>query len=279
MQRISIASVRQPFGLEKAARARRMALLAVCGSAFCTGLVAHAATIDLGTASGFAFISVAGATSTGATVINGDVGSMTSYVWGDAVVNGVIHAINDADTIKARDDARSAYNTIASLGLGTVLTGDLGGRTLTPGVYSFDSAAASLTGKLTLDGLGQTNPEFIFKIGSTLTTASYSEIYAFNGAVDWNVFFQVGSSATLGTYTKFIGTILADQSITLTTGATVLNGGLFALGAAVVLDSNTIGAVPEPASAALVIAGLALIATFRKRAKLKRAEDCETVRL
>ena len=265
MERISIASVRQTFRLEKAARARRIALLAVCGSAFCTGLLAHAVT--MGTASGFAFISTAGATSTGATVINGDVGSMTSYVWGGAVVNGEIHAISDADTIKARDDARSAYNTIAALGLGTVLTGNLGGRTLTPGVYSFDSAAASLTGKLTLDGLGQTNPEFIFKIGSTLTTAPYSTIYAINGAVDWNVYFQVGTSATLGTYTTFIGTILADQSITLNTGATALNGGLFALGAAVTLDSNTIGAVPEPAQSALLVAGLALIAIVRKRFK------------
>jgi type VI secretion system secreted protein VgrG len=199
---------------------------------------------------------------------------MTSYVWGDAVVNGVIHAISDADTMQARADARSAYNTIAALGFDTNLTGqDLGGgRVLTPGVYHFDTSA-QLTGTLTLDGLGQTNPEFIFQIGSTLTTAPYSTIYAINGAVDWNVFFQVGTSATLYTYTTFIGTILADQSITLNTGATVLNGGLFALEGAVVLDNNRIDAVPEPAQAALVIAGLALIAIVRKRFKPGNVHD------
>ncbi|MEI6149827.1 MAG: ice-binding family protein [bacterium] len=278
MQRISIASVRQTFRLEKAARVRRIALLAVCGSAFCTGLVAHAVT--MGTASGYALISGTATTSTGATKITGDVGYGTAFTRGDAVVNGVIHAINDADTIKARDDARSAYTTIAALDYTENLTGqDLGGgRVLTPGVYFFSSSAL-LTGKLTLDGRGQTNPEFIFQIGSTLTTdSSYSEIYAFNGAVDWNVFFQVGSSATLGTGTKFIGTILAETSITLNTGATV-NGGLFAHTGAVTLDSNTIGAVPEPASAALVVAGLALIATFRKRCKPKTAVDAASPRV
>jgi type VI secretion system secreted protein VgrG len=132
----------------------------------------------------------------------------------------------------------------------TDLTGqDLGTLVLMPGVYKFDSSA-QLTGTLTLNGNGDSNARFDFQIGSTLTTASSSSILLINGAQAGNVFWQVGSSATLGTGTSFDGSILADQSITLNTGAS-MDGRALALNAAVTLDDNVITVpteVPEPGS-------------------------------
>jgi len=126
------------------------------------------------------------------------------------------------------------------------LTGqDLGGLTLGPGVYRFDSSA-QLTGILTLDGEGSSNPTFIFQMGSTITTASNSSVVLINGAGGCAVFWQVGSSATLGTGTQFQGTIMALASITATTGVTVGAGGgsnggrLLALQAAVTMDTNVV---------------------------------------
>jgi type VI secretion system secreted protein VgrG len=147
---------------------------------------------------------------------------------------------------------------LAGLAVTQDLTGqDLGGLTLTPGVYSF-SSSAQLTGMLTLDGPG----DYVFQIGSTLTTASASSIALINGAEACDVYFQVGSSATFGTGTEFVGTIIADQSNTLATGASVL-GRVIALDAAVTLDSNAITnciPIPEPATLLLlVLGGLAMI--------------------
>lgn len=116
---------------------------------------------------------------------------------------------------------------------------DMGGLTLTSGVYFF-SSSAQLTGTLTLSGTGN----FIFQIGSTLTTASASSIVLENGATAANVYWQVGSSATLGTTTAFDGTIIANQSVTLDNGAD-LAGRALALNAAVTLNDNVITAVPE----------------------------------
>jgi outer membrane autotransporter protein len=115
----------------------------------------------------------------------------------------------------------------------------LGGLTLTPGVYAFDTSA-QLTGPLTLDGLGNPNAMFIFNIGSTLTTASGSSVGLVNGAQGRNVFYRVGSSATLGTTTSFAGNILALTSITANTGATINCGAALARNGAVTLDTNTI---------------------------------------
>ena len=120
------------------------------------------------------------------------------------------------------------------------LTGvDLGGLTLTPGVYFFASSA-QLTGTLTLDAQGTPNAEFIFQIGKTLTTASASVVNVFDGGAGDGVFWQAGSSATLGTSTVFAGNILADQSVTLNTTAEILCGRAIALHAAVTMDTNTI---------------------------------------
>src|SRR6202022_32198 len=123
--------------------------------------------------------------------------------------------------MQAQNDLTTAYNNIAATPCTVDLTGqNLGGLTLTPGVYCF-SSSAQLTGTLTLNALGNPNALFIFKIGSTLTTASSSSVQVINPGSDCNVFWQVGSSATLGTGTSFVGNILALSSITLTTGATV----------------------------------------------------------
>jgi type VI secretion system secreted protein VgrG len=138
------------------------------------------------------------------------------------------------------------------------LTGqDLGTLTLTPGVYNFNSSA-QLTGALTLSGTG----DFVFQIGSTLTTASGSSVLTIGGADAGNVFWQVGSSATLGTTTAFKGSIVALTSITLDTGATIMDGRALARNGAVTLDSNIIN-VPEPAT--LCLLGFGALSLLRKR--------------
>jgi ice-binding like protein/exosortase sorting signal-containing protein len=131
------------------------------------------------------------------------------------------------------------YNNLASAPCNTDLSGqDLGGKTLTPGVYCY-STSAQLTGTLTLDAQGNPNASFIFKIGSTLTTASASSVLLINSASSCGVFWQVGSSATLGTGTALAGSIVALTSITLNTGASV-TGRALARNGAVTLDDNNV---------------------------------------
>jgi Ice-binding-like/Subtilase family len=157
------------------------------------------------------------------------------------IPGGTLHSA-DALAAQAQADTTTAYNSLTALAcpIGNDLTGqDLGGKTLTAGVYCF-SSSAQLTGTLTLDGQGNPNAVFVFKMGSTLTTASAASVLMANGASPSNVFWQVGSSATLGTYTRFKGTIIALASITLTTG-TVVNGRAFARNGAVTMDSNDVG--------------------------------------
>src|SRR6185436_16974021 len=152
------------------------------------------------------------------------------------VTGGTIH-LNDASASQAQSDVTTAYNALAGTACNVDLTGqNLGGLTLTPGVYCF-SSSAQLTGTLTLNALGNPNALFIFKIGSSLTTASSSAVQVINGGINCNVFWQVGSSATLGTGTSFVGNILALTSITLTTG-TKLSGRALARNGAVTMDSH-----------------------------------------
>jgi hypothetical protein len=166
----------------------------------------------LGTAGSFAVLAGSTVTNTGPSVISGNLGvSPGSAVTGfppGMVVNGVINAGN-AVAAQAQSDALVAYNSLAGQACDVNLTGqDLGGLTLTPGVYCF-STSAFLTGTLTLNAQGDPNAVFIFQIGSTLITASNSSVVVINGGTGCNVFFQVGSSATLGTGTSFTGNILA----------------------------------------------------------------------
>lgn len=203
---------------------------------------------SLGSAQSFAVLAGSTVTNTGPSVITGDLGvspgtAVTGFPPG-VVVNGSIHSA-DAVAAAAQSSVTTAYNSLESQACTQMLTGqDLGGLTLTPGVYCFTSSA-QLTGTLTLNAQGNANAVFIFKMGSTLTTASNSSVVMINGGSPCNVFWQVGSSATLGTTTSFMGNILALTSITLTTNATV-NGRALARNGAVTLDSNTVTASCAP---------------------------------
>jgi hypothetical protein len=219
-------------------------LMTVIGLAQFLLLPSASAQISLGTAQNFGVLAGSTATNTGATTVNGNVGvSPGSAVTGfppGVVVGGAIHS-NDAVAMQAQNDLTTAYNNIAATPCNVDLTGqDLGGLTLAPGVYCFTSTA-QLTGALTLNALGNANALFLFKIGSTLTTASASSVTVINngGSSCNKAFWQVGSSATLGTGTSFTGDILALSSITLTTGANT-NGRALARNGAVTLDGNNV---------------------------------------
>jgi len=200
---------------------------------------AATAPVGLGTAGSFAVLAGSTVTNTGPSVINGDLGvspgtSITGFPPG--LVNGTQHSA-DAVALQAQKDLTIAYNDAAGRAPTATVTADLGGQTLVAGVYT--GTTLSLTGTLTLDAQGNPNAVFIFQSAKTLITASASRIVLINGADPCNVFFQVGSSATLGTNSVFVGTILALTSITANTGATVA-GRLLARNGAVTLDSNTI---------------------------------------
>jgi hypothetical protein len=231
---------------------RRVSLAA---SLLLVAAIPAAAQISLGTAQSFGVLGGSTVTNTGATTVNGNVGvspgtAVTGFPPG-VVVGGAIHA-NDAVAVQAQSDLTTAYNEIAATPCTVDLTGqNLGGLTLTPGVYCF-SSSAQLTGALTLDALGNPNALFLFKIGSTLTTASGSTVTVINGGSSCNrVYWQVGSSATLGTGTSFAGDILALTSITLTTGANT-SGKVLARNGAVTLDTNNINTC-GPAQACPII--------------------------
>ena len=209
-----------------------------------TGALASATAPSLGTAESFAVLGGSTVTNTGATKVTGDLGvspgtAITGFPPGK-VTGGSIHSA-DATALQAQKDVTTAYNNLAGQACDTDLTGqDLGGKTLTSGVYCFTSSA-QLTGTLTLDAQGSADAVFIFKIGSTLTTASSSSVQIINGGSNCNVYWQVGSSATLGTGTSFVGNILADASVTLTNGANVF-GRVLAQSGAVTMDKNIVSA-------------------------------------
>lgn len=216
----------------------------VLGMLFCGGAVPAFAQVapPLGQAGSFAVLGGSTVTNTGATAVTGDVGvspgtAITGFPPG--TLTGTLHS-NDAVAQGAQTDLTTAYNALAGQACNTSLTGqDLGGLTLTSAVYCF-STSAQLTGTLTLDAQGDPNAVFIFQIGSTLTTASAASVVVINGGSDCNVFWQVGSSATLGTGSQFVGNTLALTSITLTTSATS-HGSLWARNGAVTMDTNQVG--------------------------------------
>jgi LPXTG-motif cell wall-anchored protein len=201
---------------------------------------AVATPVTLGTAGSFAVLAGSTVTNTGPTIVTADLGvSPGSAVTGfpPGVVTGSIHAA-DADVAQAQVDLTAAYNDAAGQTADASVAGDIGGQTLTPGVYN-SSSSLSVTGTLTLDGQGDPNAVFVIQVGSSLVTASASTVNLINGAAPCNVFWQVGSSATLGTGSTFAGSILALTSITATTGVAV-DGQLLARNGAVTLDSGTI---------------------------------------
>lgn len=199
-----------------------------------------AESVSLGSASDFAVLAGSTITNTGSSVINGDLGlspgtSVTGFPPG--AVNGS-QQINNGEALQAQNDLVTAYNAAAGQTGAITVSSDLGGQTLAPGVYN-SASSIGLTGTLTLDGEGDGNAVFIFQAGSSLTTASGSNINFINGAQACNVYWQVGSSATLGTNSDFAGTVIALTSITLNSGADV-DGRVLARNGAVTLDDNTI---------------------------------------
>jgi hypothetical protein len=236
-------------------------------------LSAYADSINLGTAGSYAVLAGSTVTNTGSSVLTGNLGvsagcAVTGFPPG--IVNGTINKCN-GPAAQAQKDLTKAYITAKGLTPTATLTGkDLGGMTLTPGVYFFASSA-QLTGTLTLNNLGNPNAVFVFQIGSTLTTASNSAVIFTSSLADKNVFWQVGSSATLGTTTKFVGNILALTSITMNNGASISCGSALAQNGAVTLNNNVItncgghATVPEPGTISLMGSGLAILAGAARR--------------
>jgi DNA-binding beta-propeller fold protein YncE len=201
----------------------------------------------MGTAQNFAVLGASTVTNTGSTVLTGDLGvspgtSITGFPPG-TVVGGTIDSA-DAVATQAQSDVATAYANLSSQAC-TATYGvptDIGGQTLAPGVYCF-TTSVQLTGTLTLNGGGDPNAVWIFKSGTTLITASKASVVLTNGAQQCKVFWQVGSSATIGAGSSFIGTILASASITLGTDATVA-GRALAENGAVTMDSDTVSFLP-----------------------------------
>ena len=222
-------------------RGSAMAVAAAALIGLPSGASAATTPVPLGTAANFAVLAGSTITNTGATTINGDLGlspgtAVTGFPPG--TVNGTEH-IADAAALQAQDDLTTAYNDAAAETVTATIPTELGGTTVTPGVYNSAAGTFGITGTLTLDAQGNPNAVFIFQAASTLITASASNVVLLNGAQASNVFWVVGSSATLGTSSTLQGSILALASITVTTGVNI-QGRALARTAAVTLDTDTI---------------------------------------
>jgi hypothetical protein len=219
----------------------------------------------LGSAETFAVLGGTTVTSAGATMINGNLGVSpgTAITGSPTVLNGGIYTGSDPIALQAHADAITAYDFIVGQPEGMILSGqNLGGLTLTPGVYTF-AAAALLTGTLILDTQGDPNAVFQFQIGTTFITDALSSVVTLGlgGAAAPNIFWQVGTSATIGANTALQGTILANTSISLGAGADI-QGRALAINGAVTMDSNTVSAVlgvPEPNTLSIVALGLTML--------------------
>ncbi|MDP1846276.1 MAG: ice-binding family protein [Solirubrobacteraceae bacterium] len=242
-------------------RIGRMAALALALTPLCAATAsAGPSPVLLGTAGTYAVLAGSGMTNTGVSTIDGDVGSSPTHSEtgfescpaGNCVsLTGVNHNVadpNDAETVQAKSDLTTAYDDAFGRTGGTAITAPLGGgQTLVSGVYT-SATDVFVGGDLTLDAAGDPNAVFIFQARTgTLTTAAgiagdtpNTRVLLTNGAQACNVFWQVGSSATISTYSQFVGTILADQSITVNTLATLITGRTLARNGAVTLDTNTI---------------------------------------
>ncbi|MDL5350322.1 ice-binding family protein [Microbacterium sp. zg-YB36] len=217
------------------------ASLAIGGGSAASAATVIDGPIDLGTAAEFAVLGASAVTNTGTSVLNGDLGvspgtSITGF--GPGIVTGTVHQ-KDAEAARAQTAATTAYNVAASLTPTQTGIGELSGLSLTPGVYNGGALQLSDNGILTL--AGNANSVWVFQASSTLTIGSDTQILITGGANACNVFWQVGSSASLGIDAQFHGTIVADQAVTATAGADI-TGRLIARNAAVTLAGNTITA-------------------------------------
>lgn len=198
--------------------------------------------VGLGAAGSFSILAGSTVTNTGPSVINGDVGlSPGSAVTGfppGSVSGGALH-VTDSAAALAQGALTVAFIDARDRSTAPItVAGDLGGLTLTPGLYK-STSSLGITGILRLNGQGNANSVFIIQVASALTTASGSQVLLEGNAQASNIFWQVGSSATLGTTSVFRGTILAQESISLATGAGLIGRALARTGA-VTLDTNTL---------------------------------------
>ncbi len=233
---------RRPIDVGRATTVFAIGLVgAITCASFTSSSAFGAAAIDLGSATPDAVVAGTTITNTGNTVLTGDISLSpgTSIVgFPPGVASGTSNAA-DATSLAAQTSATAAYGVAAGETPFTTLAGGtVGGLTLSPGVYEA-SSALQLTGPVTLNAGGDASAVFIFQAGSTLVTASASSVVLEGGAQACNVYWQVGSSATLGSTTSFVGTILALASVTLNSGATV-DGRVFAQTGAVTLNDNVI---------------------------------------
>ena len=220
-------------------------------------VTAGQAPVALGSDATCAVLAATTVTTIPTTTVTGDLGvSPGTTVTGSPIVNGTLH-LGDPTAAQGQLDLTTAYNDAAGRTVGAVtVAGNLGGQTLTPGLYKSASSLEISSGDLTLDAQGDANAVFIFLMGSTLITTVGRQVILSGGAQAANVFWQVGSSATIGGSSVFKGTILAYQSITMDTGAT-LEGRALARNGAVALDANTI-TIPT-ATSPLVLQSAAVV--------------------
>jgi hypothetical protein len=217
------------------------AVVAISGALLASMGTAQAAAlpVPMGTAEPFAVLGGTGITSTGTTVINGDIGSLpnpTMTVTGSVVLTGVDHR-GDGVTATAKDDLTTAYLDAAGRTGALPVVGDLAGQTLTPGVYN-SASSIGISGSTPLTLNGTSSDVFVFQAGSSLITSANTSVVLTGGVTACNVFWQVGSSTTLGVNSHFVGTIMTLSDSTMNTGAT-LEGSLLTRNGAVTLDSNT----------------------------------------
>jgi hypothetical protein len=237
---------------------RPLILLAVAVMFPIKDVTAGQAPVPLGSAATFGVLAATAVSSTGGTTIDGDLGvSPGNTLTGSPTVSGTLH-LGDPIAAQAQADLLIAYNDAAGRTLDAVLkAGNLGGQTLAPGLYKSSSSLEISAGDLTLDAQGDPNAVFVFQMASTLVTTVGRQVILSGGAQAGNVFWQVGSSATIGGSSVFKGNILAYTSITMDTSGTVLGGRLLALHGAVALDANTI-TIP-PATSPVVLQSSAVV--------------------
>ncbi len=218
-----------------------IALTASLAIVMATTALAAPTSVGLGTAKSYAVLAGQTITNTGPTKITGDIGLHPgSAVTGFASVTYVgALRVGTAAALQAKNDLVTAYNDAAGRTPVTTVATELGGQVVNAGIYNSAAGTFGVTGTLTLDAEGDSSAVFIFQMASTLITAPGSSVALINGASACNVFWQVGSSATLDTTTRFKGTIMALTSIALKTGAT-LEGRALARNGAVTLDTNVI---------------------------------------
>jgi hypothetical protein len=198
--------------------------------------------VNLESAANFAILAGSTITSAGNTIVNGNIGLSPGIAvtgFGPGICNGTISVYPDPSIATAKLDLTTAYNDAAGRTDPVLISPELGGTTLTPGLYTSAAGTFAITGILTLDGQGDADAVFVFQSATTLVTAGFSSIILAGGAQAQNIFWQVGSSATIGNESIFKGTILAMASITVSNGATI-DGRALTQVAAVSLDTNVI---------------------------------------